>query len=714
MRPSLLLPAFLVLSSVARPANQILLRYADIGDGGVATSLAADAGGNLFAVSTFPDQSGHDALRVVKTGPTGTELAKIDVPLLSMNHGPFHAATDPQGNLVIVGTLATSGSPPALFPLVKPLFPAVTSGALVMKLDAQLHGALFSTFLANASASAVAVDSSGNIYVSGSAGRDFPLTPDAFQTTPPAPPQSYTRGPSASFAFLSMIAPSGDRLVYSTYFGGNGVNCIGGSVCVGVEPQTAANALAIGADGAVVIGGVTTATNLPVTAGVLVSTCGCSNLFSTGFAAEFSFAGSAKLSWATYVPAGASGITALGPQNGLGISALAIDSAGGVIVGGLAGFNLATTSGVLQTQLSPSGEGAIGGFVARVNPLGTALSWSTYFGNPEGVAGVAVDAHGAIVITGSSLPEKLPPFAGTPLLGPAYVARVSSDATALQSLSSGPAGAAGAGVILTAAGTFASLGTSGSLWIETGSAGPSLLAVANSAGPASGLAAPMELISLYGSGIGPAQSLFGDSSTGSYSSNLGGYRVFFDGVPAPLLYAGPTQINAVVPRAGMYRDTTQVQLVTPAGTVDGPVLAVREAQPYIFLNSATGLAAAVNQNGSINSSANPAKAGEFVTIFASSGGTFPWADGLVIGKAFEPAILPVSVLATMPQASGSGTGSLYVQYAGDAPGDVAGAMQVNFRLPDTLPYISYTGVMSISLQVGSALGGSAQIAVVPQ
>jgi uncharacterized protein (TIGR03437 family) len=151
-----------------------------------------------------------------------------------------------------------------------------------------------------------------------------------------------------------------------------------------------------------------------------------------------------------------------------------------------------------------------------------------------------------------------------------------------------------------------------------------------------------------------------------------------------------------------------MQIVTPSGTIDGPTLAVRQAEPYIFQNSLTGLAAALNQDGSINSPQNPATAGEVVTIFATGGGTYPWPDGLVISDyQFLAAILPVSVLVEL---ANGGTASLEVLYAGDAPGDVAGVMQVNFRLPESFPTVGSTS-FTFALQVGGKLGGQGLVAI---
>lgn len=391
------------------------------------------------------------------------------------------------------------------------------------------------------------------------------------------------------------------------------------------------------------------------------------------------------------------------------------------------------TPGAVQPSLTPATY--YGGFAGKVTNSGRNIAWMTWFGGSPGVGGadigfqshvvaLAVDPQGRILLTGFSQPSQLPPFPATPMLGPSYVARLSGDGTSLQELFVGPLNSAGAGLALTPAGSFVSVGPSGSLWVETSASGASLLAMANAAGgPVSGVVVPAEIISLYGPRIGLVVPVQNTPSSAGYSSSLNGYQILFDGVPAPLLYLGPTQINTVVPQAVAYRDYTHVQLATPSGSVDGPTLAVRQAQPYAFQynltaplgDGTTTLAAALNQDGSINSPQNPAKGGQVVTIFVSGGGSnpyFPRADGTVVSDTrFRNAVLPVSVLYDPPGASPET--SLEVLYAGDAPEMVLGVMQVNFRLPEVLPPSSWATYQFV-LQVGGTLGGQTRVAVTAQ
>lgn len=131
----------------AAAANQVLLRYLDIGDQASAHVITTDKTGNLFTVSAITDVSGRTLTRVIKMDANGTPLASFDFGA-TFNTA---AATDSQGNLVIAGSANKNG-----FPLTsQPSGLRTDVGAFVMKLDAQLHGIVFSKLLsAPASANA--------------------------------------------------------------------------------------------------------------------------------------------------------------------------------------------------------------------------------------------------------------------------------------------------------------------------------------------------------------------------------------------------------------------------------------------------------------------------------------------------------------------------------------------------------------------------------
>lgn len=232
---------------------------------------------------------------------------------------------------------------------------------------------------------------------------------------------------------------------------------------------------------------------------------------------------------------------------------------------------------------------------------------------------------------------------------------------------------------------------------------PSLVGVVNSAGfEVSGTIAPTELISLYGSGLGPAPPVPGQLEGQVFTTSLGGVQVLFDGTAAPLLYAGPNLINAIVPSDVYRRSTTSLQIVTPAGPINGPTLFVVQAEPEVFRNSVADSnlvygAIALNQDGTVNSATNPAPRGSVVTVWATGAPTLGYPDGGIANGDLHAPVLPVSVL-TNQLNSFVGLDSLEVLYAGDAPQLVQGVIQVNFRLLPTGGNWS-----TYQLQVGPAI-----------
>ncbi len=647
--------------------NQVLLRNLNSADG-TPQILTVGGSGQLFVISTLNSTAEQQVSRVVELDPSGFRLASLD---LAQMEYPAAAVTDEQGNLIVVGQ-------------------DQTYQGIVLKLDPQLHSAVTLASLP-ATVRAVTADGSGNIYVTGStSSTSFPVTAGAYQTKPP------TASPygSAAYAFVSKISPAG-QLLYSTYFGSDVTICDGGSYCMGKFGATAGTAIALNASGAVVIAGGTTATGLPTTPGALSPTCVCGYDYglgttTAGFVASFQPGAAQQLQWSTFLNASTSPIS-------LTVNAMALDSAGNVIVGGSGPTGLPTTAAAFQIPAAGANPNG-GAFLVKLNNTGTAAIWGTYFGSQlSAVYAVLVDAQQRVVFSGyvgdPAHPELQYLFT--------YVGRVTSDGATLTDFYKGPETftLAGPALAITPTGEFAAEFQNGALWIETAGPGPSILNITNSAsGLYSNSVAGVELITLYGVGIGPQTPLNGQVQNGSFTSSLGGCQVLFDGVAAPLLYADSGQINTAVPR--IVGTSTHVQIVTPAGIVDGPTVPVSyNPVPGIFQAGQTGLAAALNQDGSINSTSNPATSGSIVTVFATGGGAnFPVSTLVPIGI-YDTAV-PIWVV--------NAERSFGVVFAGDAPGVVAGVMQINFRLPDSLPGNTF----AFFVEIGGVSTVQSQIAVV--
>jgi len=220
---------------------------------------------------------------------------------------------------------------------------------------------------------------------------------------------------------------------------------------------------------------------------------------------------------------------------------------------------------------------------------------------------------------------------------------------------------------------------------------PGIASVVNGASYANGAVAPGELITVFGSSIGPASP--GVPTTAlpftKFPTSLNGIQVTFGGTPAPLLYASSGQINAVVPFevAGQ----TSVQMAISGFSTTLPVVA---ANPSIFSANAsgTGQGAILNADLSKNSASNPAARGSQVVLFATGTGVLkPTEDDGVLAPSANPPLLSQPVTVTI------GGQSATVLYQGAAPGLVAGVSQINAQVPAS---VTPGSAVSVRITVG--------------
>jgi uncharacterized protein (TIGR03437 family) len=225
-------------------------------------------------------------------------------------------------------------------------------------------------------------------------------------------------------------------------------------------------------------------------------------------------------------------------------------------------------------------------------------------------------------------------------------------------------------------------------------------AVANSGSNTTGSIAPGEIVAIYGSGLGPATGVaFQLGSNGLVGTSLAGTRVLFNGTPAPVLYASATQVNAIVP-FGITGSTAQIAVQYQSQASASTAVSVVPAAPGVFILNSSGQAAVLNQSGSVNGAATPAKAGSTISLFATGGGqTSPAAPDGSIATAAVSLALPVTATIGGQPAT--------VQYAGAAPGLVAGVVQVNVQIPSGTPAGSAVPVVvqigTVSSQAGATI-----------
>src|SRR5258708_20510777 len=119
------------------------------------------------------------------------------------------------------------------------------------------------------------------------------------------------------------------------------------------------------------------------------------------------------------------------------------------------------------------------------------------------------------------------------------------------------------------------------------------------------------MVVIFGSDRGPAKlASLKQEESGLVSNTIGGVRILFDGVPAPLVYASATQCSAIVPYFGTVKTTTHIQ-VEYQGVRSGPLeVAVAATAPGLFTADFTGQGqgAVLNEdNVTRNSSAAPTR-----------------------------------------------------------------------------------------------------------
>jgi uncharacterized protein (TIGR03437 family) len=224
---------------------------------------------------------------------------------------------------------------------------------------------------------------------------------------------------------------------------------------------------------------------------------------------------------------------------------------------------------------------------------------------------------------------------------------------------------------------------------------PSVAAVTNAASNLPGPISPGEIVALYGVGIGPTQLVTAaPGSNGSYGTQLANTSVSFNGIAASMIYTWATQVAAIVPY-GITGTTGQVTVTYQGQTSAALSVPIASSAPAIFTLDSTGQgqAAAINQDGiTVNGAATPAKVGDYISLYATGEGqtTPAGVDGKPATVPYPYPNLPVTVTV--------GGQNAPVQYAGGAPGLVAGLMQVNVQIPAG---IAVGNAVPVVLRVGA-------------
>jgi uncharacterized protein (TIGR03437 family) len=224
--------------------------------------------------------------------------------------------------------------------------------------------------------------------------------------------------------------------------------------------------------------------------------------------------------------------------------------------------------------------------------------------------------------------------------------------------------------------------------------GPQITGILNGASFANDAFAPGSIVSIFGSVLGPESSIgMNVKPDNSVNTLLGGYRVLFNGHPAPLLFVQAGQINAVVPFEANGDPKARVQVEYAGAQYGSTEVPLSDAAPALFTADASGhgQGAILNHDGSPNSSINPAQKGSIVVLYGSGGGKFDRdvPTGLITGSDLARLALPATVQIDGVEAE--------ILYAGSAPGMVAGLVQVNVKVPEQI----HSGSVPVVLKIGA-------------
>jgi uncharacterized protein (TIGR03437 family) len=540
----------------------------------------------------------------------------------------------------------------------------VPLSSTVTKLAPNAATVVYSTSIPSAKATTIAADSAGNIYVAGEAGPGLPTTPGANM---PSLNCSSSTTTTCVGGFLAKLDQKG-AIQFATY-----------------HPY-AANGIAVDSHGAIWITGTVIGQSTPV------SPVSYDGETETSAITKFDSYGKPlfdKRFGSVY------GYAIQVPGIGVGIVVDADDAA--YAIG--SGTDVPTTSGTLQ----PDGDlEASVPYIIKLDSSGN-LVYGTYLDSPASAVSVDAAGNAYLGLNGQQRPSNVtynPNTCGW-VLG-TMLAVISPDATKIVASQILPgwitsisqdedgrayvAGSAAATAFVATPGAYETqypVGPSAPTWAAkvdfSQPQGPALGCLANAASGwagrtgdyASGAVAPGELVSLFGQGFRPGPDL----------------NVTFDGKPVPILYADTGQINAVAPfQAGADSSFTMVS-VNQGTQVIGPYqLPVAPAAPGIFAASINGKtqAAALNEDGSINSSTNPAAPGSVVSVFTTGAGAYSPAIGDGDLGPMQPPF-PVPTIGVSARIGPTLAEPFPLLFAGQAPGLIAGVVQLNLGVPADVP-----------------------------
>lgn len=600
-----------------------------------AYAIAVDSIGNTYVTggsgsANFPTTNplqgslkGAEDVFVTKINPSGT--AKLYSTFLGgggMDEG-HGIAVDVQGNAYITGSAGSIDFP------TKNAIQTTAGGsgdAFVAKLNGTGSALVYSTYLGGIgtdTGSAIALDSAGNAYVVGSTfSTNFP-TKNPFQAAKGAQED----------AFVAKINASGSALIYSTYLGGNNVD--------------EGNGIAVDAAGSAYVTGYTASSDFP-----LASPFRSSNLGSVdAFVTKINPAGSA-LVYSTYF--GGSG-TDYG-------TAIAVDSSGSAYVTGLVASEDFPLANPIDATL---GSHAVDdAFITKFNPSGSALLYSTYLGggSEDAPYAIAIDQAGDAYITGRTNSSDFPltnPIQSTRFAFDMFVTEINASGSAklFSTFVGGTGSESGRGIAVDQLGNIhvAGEGTSTDFPVvkplqgasgggaapqdalvlllgdKTPLTGPTITAVSDNlidGGPV----VPGGWFYVKGSDLADVQRIWGGADftdSTALPTDLNGVEVWVNGVPVPVYFISPGQVNAQAPSNVSGTMTVQVFRLGLGSNILTAQVAQIQPSIYFYQVNSKNYAAALFQDyllmgdPAVVPGTHKAKPGDIIQLYAAGLGPSP-------------------------------------------------------------------------------------------
>ena len=246
---------------------------------------------------------------------------------------------------------------------------------------------------------------------------------------------------------------------------------------------------------------------------------------------------------------------------------------------------------------------------------------------------------------------------------------------------------------------------------------PTIAGIVDSASYTVGPVSPGQLVTIFGTNIGPSTPSPMTITNGYVATSLGGVSVTIDGQNAPLIYVSANQLSAQVPYEAAAGSNKQVSVTNGSNPAASATVTIAATSPGIFTadGSGTGQAAALNyvastSQYSLNSSSNPAKLGDTVLLYLTGEGDYNASPLSGVNGASNTGYIIPSSLSPLPQLNPLptvtiGGANATVAYAGPMVGSMLGLLQMNVVVPAG----STTGA---AVPVVVTIGGNASQAAV--